>query len=382
MKVAVIFILLFATVLCRPAKKVSDSSESSEEVVRRPAPQAIKKKAPVAPQVRVSQVQNVVAAAAEPAAAESDESKESSDEEKAPEAPVEVKSGSTASASDSTSDTTSVTGNNSDSEDDDNDDDETEETEEKEEEEEEEESSSESGESSTPAPTVVNPVVITDAPVAETTVEPIEPTIVTDTDTARGDNLGGPSDYKSIIYVEDKSYHKIPVPYKSYEFVGTGKKVAYDMTYGNEVEKSMKVQKALQVHSDLLEEGTSTHEEGQALDSSSGTLDLDPSHRQASIPEEESTSTSEASTSDTTSESSSTPDEEEENDETASTDSDSSTSQESEDEEESQSSEEGTATPGAADSDSDESDSDENESDNEEVGPDTTTDMPQVVTAK
>lgn len=90
-------------------------------------------------------------------------------------------------------------------------------------------------------------MVITDEPVAETTVEPIVPTIVTDT--ARGDNLGYPSDYKSIIYVEDKSYHKIPVPYKSYEYVGTGKKMAYDMTDGNEVEKSVKVYK---VHISLI----------------------------------------------------------------------------------------------------------------------------------
>lgn len=78
----------------------------------------------------------------------------------------------------------------------------------------------------------------------ETTIAPIEPTIVTDTETARGDNMGGyPSDYKSIVYVEDKSYHKVPGPYKSYEFVGTGKKMAYDMTDGNEVEKSLKVYK-------------------------------------------------------------------------------------------------------------------------------------------
>lgn len=77
---------------------------------------------------------------------------------------------------------------------------------------------------------------------AETTPEPIEPTIVTDT--ARGDSLGGyPSDYKSIVYVEDKSYHKVPADYKSYEFVGTGKKMAYDMTGGNEVEKSLQVYK-------------------------------------------------------------------------------------------------------------------------------------------
>lgn len=78
----------------------------------------------------------------------------------------------------------------------------------------------------------------------ETTPEPIEPTIVTDPDSGRGDSLGGyPSDYKSIVYVEDKSYHKVPLPYKSYEFVGAGKKMAYDMTYGNEVEKSLKIYK-------------------------------------------------------------------------------------------------------------------------------------------
>lgn len=76
----------------------------------------------------------------------------------------------------------------------------------------------------------------------ETTAIPIEPTIVTDT--ARGDNLGGyPSDYKSIVYVEDKSYNKAPAPYKSYEFVATGKKMAYDMTDGNEVDKSLNVYK-------------------------------------------------------------------------------------------------------------------------------------------
>lgn len=113
-----------------------------------------------------------------------------------------------------------------------------------EEEEDESSDSSESGESSTPAPATVIPVVITEAPVAETTPEAILPTIVTDTETARGDNLGGyPSDYKSIVYVEDKSYHKVPAPYKSYEFVGTGKKMAYDMTDGNEVEKSLQVYK-------------------------------------------------------------------------------------------------------------------------------------------
>ena len=87
---------------------------------------------------------------------------------------------------------------------------------------------------------------------AETTVEPIVPTIVTDipaTDSGRGDSLGRypsdykSSDYKSIDYVEEKSYHKVPGPYKSYEFMGTGKKMDYDMTDGNEVDKSLKVYK-------------------------------------------------------------------------------------------------------------------------------------------
>ena len=91
---------------------------------------------------------------------------------------------------------------------------------------------------------ITEEAVTTEEPVAETTVGPIVPTIVTDTETARGDNIGGyPSDYKSIIYVEDKSYHKIPAPYKSYEFINTGKKMGNDMIDGNEVEKSPKVYK-------------------------------------------------------------------------------------------------------------------------------------------
>lgn len=89
-------------------------------------------------------------------------------------------------------------------------------------------------------------MVVTEEPAAETTpepIEPLEPTVVTDTDTARGDNFGGsPSDYKSIMFVEDKSYHKIPVPYKSYEYIG--KSAGYDMKYGNEVEKSQQMYKS------------------------------------------------------------------------------------------------------------------------------------------
>ncbi|XP_029300845.1 osteopontin isoform X3 [Cottoperca gobio] len=369
MKVAVVFILLFATVLCRPARKVSvSSSESSEEVVRRPAAQPLRKQA--VPEYRAAPVQNVEAAAT----ANSDESTESSDEDEqqaAADAPVEIKADSTDTTS--SPDTTSVSSQDSEDSDDDDDDD-AEETEE-----DESSDSSESGESSTPAPSTATPMVVTEEPLAETTAEPIVPSIVTDTDAGRGDSLGRyPSDYKSIVYVEDKSYHKVPLPYKSYEFIGTGKKMAYDMTEGNEVDKSLKMYKALQVHSDILEEDTSTPEvESQGLDASSGiSQDQDLSTRQASLPEEEeSASASDASAS----ESSSTPVEEEE-DESASTGSDStSTSQESEDED-SQSSEEATATPGAADSESDEST--EKDSDEDGPGPETTTDMPVVITAK
>ncbi|KAF1377238.1 hypothetical protein PFLUV_G00198610 [Perca fluviatilis] len=387
MKVAVIFVLLFATVLCRPARKVSvSSSESSEEAVRRPAAPALRKQAAELPQNRAAPVQNIVAEAAA-AAASSDESPEGSDEDvqAAAEAPIELTSDST----DTTSSPDTATVNSDDDDDDDDDD-----AEESETDEDESSDSSESGEASTPAPATDTPVVVTEEPVAATTPEPIVPTIVTDTDAGRGDSLGGyPSDYKSIVYVEDKSYQKVPSPYKSYEFIGTGKKMtygmtegnevekmAYDMTEGNEVEKSLTVYKvkALQVHSDLMEEDTSTPEvENQGLDASSGTSqDQELSPRQASLTEEEeSTSTSDA----TTSESSSAPEQEEE-EESASTTSDSaSASQESEDED-SQSSEEATATPGAADSESDEST--ESDSDEEGAGPDTTTDVPVVITAK
>lgn len=114
---------------------------------------------------------------------------------------------------------------------------------------------------------------------------------------------------------------------------------------------------ALQVHSDLLEEDTSTPEV----------------ESQASLPEDSATNSAATTTSE--SESSSNPEEEEE-ESTSTTSESTSTSQESEDED-SQSSEEATATPGAADSDSDESESDEAD----EAGPDVTTDMP-VITAK
>lgn len=137
---------------------------------------------------------------------------------------------------------------------------------------------------------------------------------------------------------------------------------------------------ALQVHSDLLEEDTSTPDvESQGLDAAQ---DQDISVRQASIPgepeEEESASEASAGQSDSTS----APQEEDDESASAASDSDSaSASLESEDEE-SQSSEEATATPGAADSDSDESDSVEGDSDEEGAVPVATTDVPMVITAK
>lgn len=102
--------------------------------------------------------------------------------------------------------------------------------------------SSDSDEPSTPAPTTASPEVFTEEPMTETTQEPILPTIVTDN--GRGDSMGGyPDDYKSILYIEDKSYHKVSGPYKPYEYVDTEKKMGYDMNHGNEVEKSMQVYK-------------------------------------------------------------------------------------------------------------------------------------------
>lgn len=98
-------------------------------------------------------------------------------------------------------------------------------------------------------------MVVTETPAPETTDDTIVATIVTDT--ARGDNLGGhPSEYKSIVYVEEKSYHKAPGPYKSYEFVDTGKKTGYAMTDGNEVEKLPKVYKVQLMLHFSLQKGT------------------------------------------------------------------------------------------------------------------------------
>ncbi|CAG5867066.1 unnamed protein product [Menidia menidia] len=403
MKAAVVFVLLFATVLCRPARKVSDSSsDSSEEVVgisedrggavggadrrwrqlraartRAPRPQrGTKRGPPPPPPIETLCSEEFLLLTGEAAA------------------PVEVSAD-----PEPTPDTASVDSQDSQDEDDK----EEEETEEDETEEEEDDSSdssdSESGESSTVSAVTVTPVVVTEEPVAETTEDPILPTIVTDPDGGRGDSLGGyPSDYKSIIYVEEKSYHKHPGPYKSYELLGLGKKVAYDMVDGNEVEKSPKAYKvqeiflpvssehqAFQVHSDLLEEDTSTPEvESQGLDASSGlSQDQDISTRQAPPPEEEEGASASES------ESSSAPEQEgeEEEEQEEEEQEESASSSDSQEAEAGGSSEEGgaTATPGATPgaSDSDESDSAESDSAEEGgAGPEPATQGPEVVAAK
>ncbi|XP_035638780.1 dentin sialophosphoprotein-like isoform X2 [Oncorhynchus keta] len=332
MKAAIVFVLLFATVLGRPAiRSPGNSSESSEELVK-PAP--VLGIAP-AELTEVAPVQNV----------------------------------DTATTSDESSDK-----------------DETEDTDE----------SSESEEADTTAvPATAEPTV---EPTMATTEAPIY-------DDGRGDSMAYPSDYKkSIIYVDTNNIEKGPSPYKSYgkmdEGMYAGKKLSvYDTGLGNEIEKTMTVFKALQVH-DLMEEDTSTPDvESQVLDASSGKAE-ESSMRKAHVdvasqdrtPSEstesqkakslESDATSErtsSASSDGTSESTST---------SASNETDSSNS-----------SEEATTRPGAADSDSAESneshdsDSDSAES-NESHDSDSdsaeeaatvatiTTDAPVVITAK
>ncbi|XP_044000305.1 nucleolar and coiled-body phosphoprotein 1-like [Gambusia affinis] len=361
MKVAIVFVLLFATVLCRPARKLSnsESSDSSEEVVRRPARPAIRKQQLALPKSRSAPVKNVVA----PAKSASDESEDASDEtEEAAGLPVQVKSG----VAGSPADTSSVTSEDSDDSDDDHDDDKDESDTD------EEDSDSQSGESSTPVPVTVTPTpgVVE----SETTQEPIEPTVVTDPDAGRGDSLTGlTEDYKTTVFVDKKSYQKGPDSYKSYEIVG--KKVAYDMTNGNEVEKYPKVYKAFQIHSDIVEEDTSTPEvETQGLDASSGlSQDQDVKVRQAAVPAEDDSASSGASTTND-SESSSTPEEEEEEGASSLVTAPAPNPRRPEQRE-------ATATPAPADSDSDEDDSVEGDSDEDGAGPNPT-DMPVVVTAK
>eukprot|EP00063_Salmo_salar_P018052 XP_013992887.1 PREDICTED: dentin sialophosphoprotein-like [Salmo salar] len=356
MKAAIVFVLLFATVLGRPAiRSLSYSPESSEELVK-PAP--VLGIAP-AELTEVAPVQNVDTPTT---------SDESSDEDETEGAdptsdPTSDSTASTDSADSADSNESKDSADSADSDDTD--------------------ESSESEEAdTTAAPLTAEPTV---EPTMATTEAPIY-------DDGRGDSMGYPSDHKkSIIYVDTNNIEKGPSPYKSYgkmdEGMYAGKKVSvYDTGLGNEIEKTMTVFKALQVH-DLTEEDTSTLDvESQVLDASSGKAE-EPSLRQAHVgvasqdrtpsesPESqkakslESDATSErtsSASSDGTSESTST---------SASNETDSSNS-----------SEEATARPGAADSDSAESneshDSDSDSAEEAATVATITTDAPVVITAK
>ncbi|CAL8326677.1 unnamed protein product [Boreogadus saida] len=339
MKAAIIFTLLLTTVLCRPARRTFSSSESSEEQVK-PA-RAKGNRAPV--QAVVDLVFAVKSAI------------------------TDILSESTALPEPSATPDTASDQSPDDADDEEDDSDDTEENESDED---------ESAEPSTPSPvtgTTLMVVVGTEEPTADTTtVEPITATVVTDQ--GRGDSLlRFPSDYKSTLYGEDKSYTKGLSPYKTYEVLDGAKRMAYDVTNGNEVEKGLRVYKALQVHADLLEGDTSTPEvESQGLDTSSP--DQEPaSPKQALLPnlQEQEVSFSSPSDAAPTDSSSATDEQEAGEESTASPSESASASDESED------SEDATATPGAADSQSDESDSVEGDSEEEgALVPVNTTDMP------
>ncbi|XP_073686092.1 osteopontin [Garra rufa] len=299
MKTVIVLTLLIATVFCLPVKRSASSSESSEELVAAQRPPPILRKAAA------------VMFKAEPTQTTPAESNESTD-----------------------------------SEDDSEDADEESKTDEKEEDNDTDSSESESGETATTA--------------VPSTIEPsLDPII----NTGRGDSMGYPSDYKkTIIYVDAKDVEKIASPYKSFSSDKLGgltfvskKSSAYDDQSINDVEKEIKLYKALQVHDTLLEdEDTSTPEvqnmEPNGRQAPLGSQEVIPSGNQdATVSDSEG-----ASAGDSASASASQEQNEAESDS-------------------SPSSEETTATPGAADSDEDSSQSTESqESNSDEVNTQTT----------
>ncbi|XP_023664066.1 osteopontin [Paramormyrops kingsleyae] len=291
MKTAVIFVVLLATVICHPVKRSVSSSESSEEQVKPARGQAKAALTLMKAAADLSQT-----APEQAVTAGSDESSDSSDENKE-------------------SDTAS---------DDSDDDDDTNESD-----------SDETTEVTSVAPT---PPVWTMPPFS---------------DNGRGDSLGYPSDYKSIMFMESNKVEKGPSSYKSYgadkmddnSNLVNKKSSVYTEKDRNDIEKTLKVYKAVQVYEDPTEEDTSTPEmESQGLDPSS--------ERQGPSTSQGTESTDETNTS---------------SDSTSAADGS----------ESSQSSEEATATPGAADADSSES-SESQESDSTEDH----SAAPEVITAK
>ncbi|KAL6472827.1 hypothetical protein MHYP_G00190150 [Metynnis hypsauchen] len=321
MKAVIIFGLLFAVVYCHPVKRSASSSESSEEQAVAKPLLPVLDKGPASPP-KAAPAQDLKAAAV---AAASDEDTDDSDE---------------AEDKNTESDTEGDSADSADTQDTDTDD------------------SSESAESGENEATTVPPVTV-------------EPTLGPIIDNGRGDSMGYPSDYKkTIIYVDANDIEKIPSPYKSYgpdkteDLNSMSMKTShFDGQEANDVEKHLKVYKALQVHNEVLEEDTSTpEEESQGLEAASRTEDEGPSAKQASLGSEESASASDA------------------NGESASA---SASQEETEESDSSKSSEEATATPGAADTESDSSQSSESqEDDSAEQAMETTTDVPDVIIAK
>uniref|UniRef100_A0A8C1DAF1 Secreted phosphoprotein 1 n=1 Tax=Cyprinus carpio carpio TaxID=630221 RepID=A0A8C1DAF1_CYPCA len=292
MKTVIVLTLLIATVFCLPVKRSASSSESSEELVVAQGPTPILRKAAA------------VMFKAEPTQSTPGESNESTD-----------------SADDSEGA------------------DEESEMDENEKENDTDSSESESGE---PATTVV-----------PFTVEPpLDPII----NTGRGDNMDYPSDY-----VDTNNLEKIPSPYKSYSSDKLGgltfvskKSYAYDDQSINDVEKEIKLYKALQVHDTPQEEDNTSTPEVE---------NMEPNDRQAALGNQEIVPTgNQDATEESDSEGASAGD--------TPNDSVSASASQEQNEEESDSSpssEETTATPGAADREDDSSQSTESqESDSSE----------------
>uniref|UniRef100_A0A8B9K713 Secreted phosphoprotein 1 n=1 Tax=Astyanax mexicanus TaxID=7994 RepID=A0A8B9K713_ASTMX len=216
MKAAIVFVLLFAIVYCRPLKRSVSSSESSEEqAAAKPAPPILRK----APAKAVQAVEVVPAQAVKAA----------------PEAPADPEAAAAAASSDEDdSDEAEDTNTPSDTEDDSADSADSVDTQDTD--------SSESAESGETEATTTPPF----------TEEPTLGPIIND---GRGDNMGYPSDYKkTIIYVDANEIEKIPSPYKSYvpehiEGLNTiSKKTShYDGQEANDVEKHLKVYKVNKV---------------------------------------------------------------------------------------------------------------------------------------
>ncbi|KAK1800560.1 hypothetical protein P4O66_005773 [Electrophorus voltai] len=206
----------------------------------------------------------------------------------------------------------------------------------------------------------------------------MEPTQTPAVDSGRGDSMGYPVDYKkTIIYMD--GIEKGPSHYQTYgsnKIDGKNniskKTPLYDGQDANNVEKHLKVYKALQVNNEVLEEEMSTPEETQGLEATRGIEDEEPSNKQADLngngaspPKPEESKSDGASASSTNSESAS-----------------GSTSQEEEMEEESDSnpsSKEFTAATGAADESDSSQSSESQESDSAEQTVEATSESPDVI---